>query len=75
MTRQQAEQFISIYNTLLTISTKGEDTKKMAKVLETIESLANEIQVVPDPVETPIVESGEEGKLWMIMLKSFTLLS
>ncbi len=62
MTRQQAEQFISIYNTLLTISTKGEDTKKMAKVLETIESLANEIQVVPDPVETPIVESGEEGE-------------
>lgn len=55
MTKQQAEQFINIYNALLTISTKGEDTKVMAKILEAMENLANSIQVVEEskPVEEP----------------------
>lgn len=55
MTKQQAEQFINIYNALLTISTKGEDTKIMAKILEAMENLANSIQVIEEskPVEEP----------------------
>lgn len=55
MTKQQAEQFINIYNALLTISTKGEDTKVMAKILEAMENLANSIQVIEEskPVEEP----------------------
>ena len=54
MTRQQAEQFINAYNMLLTIATKGEDTKTMANVLNIMEQLANTIQLVEDqPVDVP----------------------
>ena len=65
MTRQQAEQFISVYNALLTISTKGEDTKKMAQILAIMEQLADTIQVIeePAPQMTPVVEEPEtEGE-------------
>ena len=67
MTRQQAEQFISIYNALLTISTKGEDTKTMAKVLSTMEELANNIEVQQPqtpmaPTPAPVEEHSEEGE-------------
>ena len=63
MTRQQAEQFISIYNALLTIPTKGEATKTMAKILEGMENLANTIQVVEAPVvETPVEDKVAEGE-------------
>ena len=65
MTRQQAEQFISVYNALLTISTKGEDTKTMAQILAIMEQLANTIQVVeePAPTLTPVVKEPEtEGE-------------
>lgn len=65
MTRQQAEQFISVYNALLTISTKGEDTKKMAQILGAMEQLADTIQVTeePAPQMTPVVEEPEtEGE-------------
>ena len=58
MTRQQAEQFISVYNALLTISTKGEDTKIMAKVLEAIEYLVNTIKIQEDPA--PVFEPEVE---------------
>ena len=54
MTRQQAEQFISIYNALLTISTKGEDTKTMGRILQLMEELANTIQVREEPVVPPV---------------------
>lgn len=60
MTRQQAEQFISIYNALLTISTKGEDTRTMGKVLDIMQSLANTIEVKEDP--NPVVEEKVEGE-------------
>jgi len=60
MTRQQAEQFISIYNALLTISTKGEDTRTMGKVLDIMQSLANTIEVKEDP--NPAVEEKVEGE-------------
>ena len=51
MTRQQAQDFINIYNALLTISTKGEDTKVMSKVLEAMENLANTIDVKEDATQ------------------------
>ncbi len=61
MTRQQAEQFISVYNALLTISTKGEDTKTMGQVLTIMEQLANTIKVIEDPA--PVVEEPKmEGE-------------
>lgn len=60
MTRQQAQEFINIYNALLTISTKGEDTKTMSKILMMMENLANTIQVKEEEVlaENPS-EKGE----------------
>ena len=58
MTRQQAEQFIAVYNALMTISTKGEDTKTMGRVLMTMEDLANAIKVIDEPAqEAPVVEA------------------
>lgn len=63
MTRQQAEQFINIYNALLTISTKGEDTKTMARILELMEQLANTIEVKEDqPAIMPTAEPAVEGE-------------
>lgn len=62
MTRQQAEQFISVYNALLTISTKGEDTKTMAKVLEALESLANTIIVTEDEAPSSSAEEQMKGE-------------
>lgn len=67
MNRQQAEQFIAIYNALMTISTRGEDTKTMGQVLQMMEELANSIEVVdpqvPDYNFEPVVEEMEtEGE-------------
>ena len=62
MTRQQAEQFINVYNALLTISTKGNDTKTMAQILTIMEQLANTVQVIEEPVQqvAPVVEEKPE---------------
>lgn len=62
MTRQQAEQFINVYNALLTISTKGNDTKTMAQILTVMEQLADTIQVIeePAPQVAPVVEEKPE---------------
>lgn len=60
MTRQQAEQFINVYNALLTISTKGNDTKIMAQVLTTMEQLADSIQVMEEPAPQMMVTPEEE---------------
>lgn len=57
MTRQQAEQFINAYNMLLTIPTKGEDTKTMANILAILEQLASSIQLVDEP-SNPIDVEG-----------------
>ncbi len=59
MTKQQAEQFINIYNALLTISTKGEDTKTMAQILMAMEDLANQIKIIEEPKEEKSEEKGE----------------
>lgn len=62
MTRQQAEQFINVYNALLTISTRGNDTKTMAQVLAIMEQLADTIQVIEEqaPQVAPVVEEKSE---------------
>ena len=44
MTKSQLEQLIRIYNTLTTISTKGEDTIIMADCLTTLRPLVLELQ-------------------------------
>lgn len=62
MNRKQAEQFINIYNALLTISTKGEDTRTMGKILDAMQELANSIQVQEDIAPAPIVEQVAEGE-------------
>lgn len=60
MTRQQVDQFISVYNALLTIPTKGEDTKVMAQILTIMENLAKTIKVSEEPaVEEIDIMEGE----------------
>lgn len=44
MTKYQLEQLIRIYNTLTTISTKGEDTITMADCLNAFRPLLLELQ-------------------------------
>lgn len=58
MTRQQAEQFINAYNMLMTIATKGEDTKTMAHILMIMEQLAESIQLIEEPVMAPPVDEN-----------------
>lgn len=56
MTKEQAEQFITAFNALLTISTKGEDTRTMARVLDIMERLASTVQIIqPAPQIAPVV--------------------
>ena len=50
------EELIKLYNTLITIETKGEHTKTMADCLRFIEQVANR------PVEIPTEEKSEETK-------------
>lgn len=59
MTRQQAEQFINAYNMLLTIHTKGEDTKTMAQVLSLMEQLADSIQLIENPTPMDYTPADE----------------
>ena len=46
MTQEQINQFIRIYNTLCTISTKGEDTLIMGDCLRAMQTLAAELTPV-----------------------------
>ena len=64
MTKEQAEQFIAAFNALLTISTKGEDTRTMAKVLDIMENLAKTVQLIQPtqqiaPVVLPATKEAE----------------
>ncbi len=62
MTKEQAEQFLAAFNALLTISTKGEDTRTMAKVLDIMENLAKTVQLIqPTPQIAPVVLPAKEG--------------
>ncbi len=60
MTREQAQQFVNIYNELLKISTKGEDTLIMANILTSMQQLANSIEVIEEPkIENTETAEGE----------------
>ena len=56
MTQEQFAQLQRIYNTFLTISTKGEDTLVMADCLRALQQWAGEIEII-----TPEV-AKEEGE-------------
>lgn len=58
MTREQAQQFLEAYNTLLTIFTRGNDTRAMAHVLEIMERLANTIEIIEPSTVAPAIEEG-----------------
>ena len=45
MTLEQANQLIYIYNTLLQINTKGEDTINMAECLRALKALLPQLKV------------------------------
>lgn len=63
MTRQQAEQFINAYNMLLTINTKGEDTRTMAKVLDLLEQLAGSIQLLEETAPLSLAPTEENSTI------------
>lgn len=46
ITKEQLEQFVRIYNTLLNINTRGEDTLIMADCLRAIESVIKQINEI-----------------------------
>ena len=49
MIQEQFTQLVRIYNTLMTIGTKGEDTLVMADCLRALKALAESIEVI-EPV-------------------------
>ena len=51
MTQEQFTFFQRIYNTLLTISTMGEDTVKMADCLRALQQLAQSIEIIEEQEE------------------------
>lgn len=60
VTQEQLVQFSRIYNTLLTIETKGENTIIMGDCLRAFQQSMQEVQNQPIPVKEP--ESNEENK-------------
>lgn len=48
MTQEQINQFIRIYNTLCTVSTKGEDTLIMGDCLRAMQTLAAELRPIEE---------------------------
>lgn len=56
MTQEQITQFIRIYNTLCTISTKGEDTVVMGECLRAMQILAQELTMAAQQINE---EQGE----------------
>lgn len=49
ITREQLEQLSRIYNTMLEISTKGEDTLVMASCLQALQQVITQISQNPSP--------------------------
>ena len=58
ITKEQVEQLSRIYNTLLEISTKGEDTLVMADCLRALEQVVN--QVIQHNQQRPQPDTSEE---------------
>lgn len=52
------DQLVKIYNTLLTVSTKGEDTLTMAECLKALRQTIMEMSSIPD--EMTLTNSNEE---------------
>lgn len=62
MNQQQLEQLVRIFNTLGTVSTKGEDTLTMADCLRAFQQVLNEL-TQPAPAAAPIsMAPVEENK-------------
>ena len=57
MTQEQFAQLQRIYNTLMTITTKGEDTLVMADCLRALQQWASEMEIV-----TPEVLKEDAGE-------------
>jgi len=57
ITQEQLVQLSRIYNTLLTVETKGENTLIMADCVRALQQLAQEIQQNPAPVDAEKVEN------------------
>ena len=53
MTQEQVNQFVRIYNTLCTVSTRGEDTIVMGECLRAMQVLAQEIQIIENDKSEP----------------------
>lgn len=63
ITREQVEQLSRIYNTMLEIRTKGEDTMIMSDCLRALEQVVQQvIQANQQPAanSTPVEEAAEE---------------
>ena len=58
ITKEQVEQLSRIYNTLLEISTKGEDTLVMADCLRAFQQVVN--QVIQHNQQRPQPDTSEE---------------
>ena len=64
ISREQVEQLTRIYNTMLEIRTKGEDTLVMADCLRALEQVVSQIIKTNDSQNTPPAAAGglEEGE-------------
>jgi hypothetical protein len=61
ITREQVEQLTRIYNTMLEIRTKGEDTLVMADCLRALEQVVTQImQSSQDATAAPVEVSDNE---------------
>ena len=57
ITKEQVEQLTRIYNTMLNIGTKGEDTLVMADCLRALEQVVTQVmQANQTPAAAPTVE-------------------
>ena len=54
MTQEQLTQFTRIYNTLMLISTKGEDTLIMADCLRAMQEFTQTVQIIEPNMSAPI---------------------
>lgn len=54
MTQEQLTQFARIYNTLMTITTKGEDTLIMADCLRALKTLGESIKIIEENTSVPV---------------------
>jgi len=60
ITREQLEQLARIYNTMLNIGTKGEDTLVMADCLRALEQVVKDISQAAQDTKVPAMEPVEE---------------